>query len=187
MQPEAAENKRYHPYWGADLGPLPFFKPIIMKERLLKSFLYFHLCVVVLGSGLVNVCNNQVFDGMMLRYSSWTGGGFGYSFFSPNVGNQTVVKTYTLIDGEELKQDAFGTGTNILDCRFSSVLHTFRNHKAYELMSRVVASYIFAKYPNAGPTYISIGEYMPPTMAEYRKFRKGNRFREICNGTYTYK
>jgi hypothetical protein len=158
-----------------------------MKHKLLKGFLLFHLCIVVLGSGLMKVSDNQVFDGLMLRYSSWTGGGFGYSFFSPNVGNQTVVKTYTLIGHKMLKQDAFGTGKDILDCRFSSVLHTFRNHKAYELMSRVVASYIFAKYPDAGPTYISIGEYMPPTMAEYRLSRKGNHFREICNGTYTYK
>jgi len=157
-----------------------------IKTKLIKGFLIWHLLVVVLGSGLIKI-SNRTLEGVLLRYSSWTGGGFGYSFFSPNVGNQTVIKTYTMTEGNVLKQDAFGTGDNLFDCRFSAVIHTFRNQKAYELMSRIVASYLFAKYPGSGPAFISVGEYVPQSMAEYRTLRKESRFREIYNGTYTLK
>ncbi|CAM3952648.1 hypothetical protein SAMN06265348_104148 [Pedobacter westerhofensis] len=156
-----------------------------MKNLIFKGFLIAHLCTVLLGSGLIKITNKS-FEAALCRYTLWTGGGFGYSFFSPNVGNQTVIKTYTLTARQQLKIDAFGTGRNMFDSRFSSAIHTFRNQKAYELMSRVVVSYISTKYPHQGPVFISVGEYKPESMEQYRAGTKSGKFYEVYNGTYTY-
>ncbi|WP_276088250.1 hypothetical protein [Pedobacter sp. JY14-1] len=155
-----------------------------MKLKLLKLLFSFHLLIVFLGSNLFEY-KSKFLDNIILPYAAWTGGGFGYSFFSPNVGNQTVVKAYTLHSDKTLRQDALGAGTDMLDNRFGSVIQTFRNQKAYELMARTVAAYVFAKYPDAGVTHISVGEYQSPGISEYRKNKPKARFREIYNGTYT--
>jgi hypothetical protein len=156
-----------------------------MKHLIFKGFLLVHLCFILMGSGLFKT-SNKTLNSTISRYSLLTGGGFGYSFFSPNVGNQTVVKTYTLTAGQQLRIDAFGSGKSMFDSRFSSAIHTFRSQKAYELMSRVVVSYLSTRYPQAGPVYISIGEFAPQTMAEYRANKKAAHFREVYNGTYHY-
>lgn len=155
-----------------------------MKYTLIKSFFALHLLIVLLGSGLIKQ-NNKLAEAFLLRYASYTGGGFGYSFFSPNVGNQTVVKAYTLDRKKQLRQDAYGIGKNLFDSRLSAVIHTFRNQKAYELTSRMIASHVFANRPGTGVTFISIGEYVPPLMKEYRLHQKTSVFREVYNGTYT--
>lgn len=154
-----------------------------MKFKLLKGFLIGHLVVVLLGSGLIKQ-QHQVIDRILLHYASWTGGGFGYSFFSPNVGNQTVVKTYTLTAEGQLRQDALGAGKSLFDSRFSAMIHVFRNQKAFELIARITASYMFARYPGCQSTYVCIGEFRPPSMVGYRRGDQ-SQFREIYNGIYT--
>jgi hypothetical protein len=168
---------------GRALG-LSLFNQQVMKTLLLKIFFTVHLVVILVGSNLVQY-QSKAIDSIVLPYSSWTGGGFGYSFFSPNVGNQTVVKVYTLNSRKELQQDAFGTGAHIFDSRFSSAIHTFRNKKAYELLSRVIASYVFVKYPGSSITHVSVGEYLSPSMSDYRLHKQGIRYAEVYNGTYT--
>lgn len=154
-----------------------------MKTLYLKLFFGIHLVFVFLGSNLFDY-KSKTIDHIVLPYASWTGGGFGYSFFSPNVGNQTVVKVYTLLPDKTLKQDAFGTGTSLLDSRFGAAIHTFRNRKAYELMSRIIASYVFSRYPESGITHISVGEYQTPDMASFRSNQLAAKYREVYTGTY---
>lgn len=155
-----------------------------MKNIHLKLFFAIHLLFVFVGSNLFEY-KSKTIDSIVLPYASYTGGGFGYSFFSPNVGNQTVVKVYTLKSDKTLRQDAFGTGTTMFDSRFGAAIHTFRNRKAYELMSRIVASYVFAKYPGSAIAHISVGEYQVPTVTAYRLNRSAATYREVYTGTYT--
>ena len=156
-----------------------------MKIVCFKFFLGIHCFFILLGSGLFQF-KSKLMDRLIGQYAGWTGGGFGYSFFSPDVGNQVIVKTFTLLPNEALKEDIIGTGTDMFDSRFSAVLHTFRNEKAYELMSRVAVSYMVAKYPGAHRVYVAIGEYEAPSITAYRKERRSSHFREICSGIYVY-
>ncbi|MNL20080.1 hypothetical protein D3C87_1413110 [compost metagenome] len=155
-----------------------------MKTIYLKLFFALHLMFVLIGSNLVEY-KSKTIDKIVLPYASWTGGGFGYSFFSPNVGNQTVVKVYTLRPDKTLRQDAFGTGTSLFDSRFGAVIHTFRNRKAYELMSRIIASYVFNKYPGSAIAHISVGEYQMPKIEAFNANQPAARYMEVYTGTYT--
>ncbi len=120
----------------------------------------------------------------MLTYGSWTGSAFGYSFFSPDVGTETVARVYTVLPDNELKTDAFGQADNIFDTRLVTLINAYGNNKSYELLSRTLVSYIFSKYPTATKTYISIGKYIPCAMKDYPAKNTAPAFKEIVNGLY---
>jgi hypothetical protein len=154
-------------------------------SRSIRFLLGMHLLIVALGSGIINI-HGRVWDACITRYCSWTGGGFGYSFFSPNVGNQTVVKTYTVDAQRHIYQDAFGTGDDIAGSRISSVIHTLGNHHAYELLSRMLVSNLYKKYPEANGVYVCIGEFVPPSAKQFRLKTAKDNFREVFTGTFVY-
>lgn len=100
-------------------------------------------------------------------YSSWTGGGHGYSFFSPDVGYQNAAKVFILTKNDSLIVEAFGGNKTHLDARISSFIHSAYNIKVYELNARLLSAYVFGAYPDAKVVEISLGKYIIPDLRDY--------------------
>lgn len=155
-----------------------------MKNKILSIFLVFHLCIVLAFSDLFPIDrfseNTQRIIG---AYSSWTGGGHGYSFFAPNVGNQNVAKSFTLLENGEMIVDAYGGGENNFEVRMSSFIHSMHNSKVPELTARIISSYCFGKYENSKLVSVSLGKYVAPEIEEFARGEQAS-YQEHYMGTF---
>lgn len=157
-----------------------------MKSRIFTFFLWFHLLVIVTGAILIPFCKLRVdfVDRFIEVYSSWTGGGHGYSFFSPDVGYQNAAKVFILNAQDSLIVEAFGGNSNHLDARISSFIHSAYNIKVYELNARLLSAYIFGAYPDAKVVEISLGKYVIPDLSE-ANLGKEPEFAAYYSGVYS--
>ncbi|MFN7115635.1 MAG: hypothetical protein ACK4TA_02490 [Saprospiraceae bacterium] len=158
-----------------------------MKSRFIIYFLAFHLLIIITGSILMPFFKLKVhfIDRLVDVYSSWTGGGHGYSFFSPDVGYQNAAKVFILTENDSLIVEAFGGNKNHLDARISSFIHSAYNIKVYELNARLLSAYIFGTYPDAKVVEISLGKYIIPDLKTYHT-QPDAQFSEYYKGIYSH-
>jgi hypothetical protein len=160
-----------------------------MKSIIVKVFLLVHLFFILTGSVLLQFCNLEypLLERIIDIYSSWTGGGQKYNFFSPEVGYQNAAKAYILTDNDSLIIEAFGGNKNHLDIRISKFIHSafsIKNAKAFELNARLLSAYIFGIYPNARIVEISLGKVVIPEIKKYL-YDPTPSFEEYYRGTYS--
>jgi len=155
-----------------------------MKNKIISVFLIFHICIVVLFSDLFPIkLYPECVQRIVAVYSSWTGGGHGYSFFAPDVGNQNVAKSFTLLENGELIIDAYGSGENSFEVRMSSFIHSMHNSKVPELTARIISSYCFGKYEDSKLVSVSLGKYVAPEIEEFATGGQAN-YQEFYMGTF---
>lgn len=117
-------------------------------------------------------------------YSSWTGGGHGYSFFSPDVGYQNAAKVFILTQQDSLITEAFGDNKSHLDARISSFIHSAYNIQVFELNARLLSAYVFGMHPDAKVVEISLGKYIIPDLKDYTA-NSESHFSEYYKGIYS--
>ncbi|HMO39545.1 MAG TPA: hypothetical protein PKC76_16195 [Saprospiraceae bacterium] len=157
-----------------------------MKSRPIIIFLCFHFITIIIGAIVLpfGKCNLGYAGRLLDVYASWTGGGHGYSFFSPDVGYQNVAKVFILTENDSLLVEAFGGNKTHLDARISAFIHSAYNIKVYELNARLLAAYVFGIYPEAKVVEISLGKYIIPNLNEYATNPEPD-FSAYYEGTYS--
>ena len=97
-------------------------------------------------------------------YAAWTGGGLGYSFFSPNPGNQVIAEaSWRNSETGEVETEYFGSASNEFQRRVSSTLVNFLNARVYDLAGRTVAAWVIGQN-RPRPQYVLVRfiEIIPP-------------------------
>jgi hypothetical protein len=157
----------------------------LMKSRLFIYFLWFHFAIIITGAILMPFFKLKVdfINRFIDIYSSWTGGGHGYSFFAPDVGYQNAAKIFILTQKDSLIVEAFGDNKSHLDARISSFIHSSYNIKVYELNARLLSAYVFGMHPDAKVVEISLGKYIIPDLQDYAA-NPEPQFAEYYKGIY---
>jgi hypothetical protein len=125
------------------------------------------LAIVCLGSSLIPFDFTPDFLAPALAtYSAWTGGGHGYSFFSPNPGNQVIAEaSWRVSASNEIETESFGLGGSEFQRRVSSTLTNFLNADVYDLAGRTVAAWVIGQnQPKPNHVLVRLIEIIPPPL-----------------------
>jgi hypothetical protein len=139
------------------------------RITVLKIFFGGHLVIVFLGSSLIPFDFVLEFLAPAVStYSAWTGGGHGYSFFSPNPGNQVIAEaSWRDSASNEIETEYFGVGGSEFQRRVSSTLTNFLNADVYDLAGRTVAAWVIGHHqPRPDHVLVRLVEIIPPPLHE---------------------
>lgn len=148
-----------------------------MKKVFLLLALAFHVSVVAYGMVRHLVTHPEVQkvmhagDGYVILYEAVTGAGGGFGFFSPNIGNQFLVRFQMdgqgkAVEMKELVSDEVSVRTINMNRYF---VEKFENEKSKRAIAASLSAYIFNKFPNLKSLEFIVDFYKLPSIAEYRE------------------
>jgi hypothetical protein len=113
-------------------------------------------------------------------YSSLTGAGAGFGFFSPNIPRQICVDfDVTTRRGQLLHSTLQETAGSDVNLRIGNMIRmmakTYKNKKVYRSMAASLTASIYKRYPDAKEVTMHASIYDFPDMLEYRRGERPKR------------
>jgi hypothetical protein len=113
-------------------------------------------------------------------------GGHNYSFFSPDIPTQTIVKCEIIYKSGDTSTVAFEESINSFTLRSTYLFQLLSDNHDYETAAKIADRYCFGiGGVNTRTVRVSIGKFIVPSIADY-KAGKPYGFSELYTETFTH-
>lgn len=156
-----------------------------MRKKLIICLLGLHLLVFFSASSLINFGSlPDVYQKAAVHYLAVTGG-HPYNFFSPDIPKQIVVKCFITDSTGKSYMETFDKNTNTFELRANYLFQLLDNGDDPESAVQIAARYCFGHHRSAEKVKVSIGKFIVPSIAAYKK-GVACSFSEIYSETFPH-